>query len=329
MGHEDRSPTFAALKQLAQRAPRSGFFQLVAQLQRLYRDAVPLGHDGPTVREALRIRPSWKLGPPPNDVESLDVDQERPEVVATFMGLYGIDSPLPSSYVEEIAQEADVVEGERVRGLLDIFHHRIYSLLFRVWAKLMPEVSADSVAQLVGNFSGEETAAHGAQQTTRRRHCLGTARLGVLQHRSGLGLQAYLKIRLRIDVTLLPLRPRTVALPRRSGGGRATGGLGNARLGSDTLVGENLTDRGKFALQMHATDIDAWRDLVPGGRLRRALEQAVVDYLRLHPDYDLHVTLPAAQAKACILGKSGLGRDSWLGQPRENVVWDWLVGPAG
>ncbi|TPW09642.1 MAG: type VI secretion system protein ImpH, partial [bacterium] len=49
------------------------------------------------------------------------------------MGLYGSDSPLPTHWAEDILREYET--DTTVRDFLDIFHHRIYSLLYRLWAK--------------------------------------------------------------------------------------------------------------------------------------------------------------------------------------------------
>ena len=49
------------------------------------------------------------------------------------MGLYGVDSPLPTAYLDDIAQHR---EGhEALQGLLDIFSHRIMTQFYRIWRK--------------------------------------------------------------------------------------------------------------------------------------------------------------------------------------------------
>ncbi len=70
-------------------------------------------------------------------VEYDEADDSRPPVIrTTFMGLYGVDSPLPTAYLDDIAQHR---EGhEALQGLLDIFSHRIMTQFYRIWRKYSP-----------------------------------------------------------------------------------------------------------------------------------------------------------------------------------------------
>ncbi|VTO28032.1 type VI secretion protein [Klebsiella pneumoniae] len=48
-------------------------------------------------------------------------------------GCTGVDSPLPTAYLDDIAQHR---EGhEALQGLLDIFSHRIMTQFYRIWRK--------------------------------------------------------------------------------------------------------------------------------------------------------------------------------------------------
>ncbi|EMB2829836.1 FAD-dependent oxidoreductase [Stenotrophomonas maltophilia] len=50
-----------------------------------------------------------------------------------LLGLYGVDSPLPTGYLDDIAQRR---EGhEALEHFLDIFNHRIFTQFYRIWRK--------------------------------------------------------------------------------------------------------------------------------------------------------------------------------------------------
>ncbi len=49
------------------------------------------------------------------------------------MGLYGITSPLPTAYIDDIAQRRD--GHETVEHFLDIFNHRLITQYYRIWRK--------------------------------------------------------------------------------------------------------------------------------------------------------------------------------------------------
>jgi type VI secretion system protein ImpH len=98
-----------------------------------------VGGAGPPAGEHLRFRPDTSLGFPATDVISIErtpasLDRfSRLRITTSFLGLYGSTSPLPICYGEEILLE-DPDRG-RVRDFLDIFHHRLISLLYRCWCK--------------------------------------------------------------------------------------------------------------------------------------------------------------------------------------------------
>jgi type VI secretion system ImpH/TssG family protein len=51
----------------------------------------------------------------------------------TFMGLYGVSSPLPSYFIDPVTLRK--VEYFQLKKFLDIFGHRLYSLFYRAWKK--------------------------------------------------------------------------------------------------------------------------------------------------------------------------------------------------
>jgi type VI secretion system protein ImpH len=79
-----------------------------------------------------RIR-GWVSGSELKAVEYDEDDDSRPPVIrTTFMGMYGVDSPLPT-YLDDITQRR---EGhEALQGFLDIFSHRILTQFYRIWRK--------------------------------------------------------------------------------------------------------------------------------------------------------------------------------------------------
>jgi len=79
--------------------------------------------DGPT--EAT------KELPPVKDLPELGKGPLR--MIVTFMGLYGVSSPLPSYFVDPITLKK--IEYFELKKFLDIFTHRLYSMFYRSWKK--------------------------------------------------------------------------------------------------------------------------------------------------------------------------------------------------
>ena len=82
----------------------------------------------PRLAAVLRVRPTLSLAFPEHDIASIE---KRPDgkiqVEAGFFGLYGVTSPLPYFYTEDLMQASQ--QGRTsARGLLDMFHYAAHQL---------------------------------------------------------------------------------------------------------------------------------------------------------------------------------------------------------
>lgn len=141
------------------------FFRAVWLIERFFSGGgARVGGRGPVAHEALRFRPHVSLGFPPTDLRRVSrlypVPGEAPvyRFDVTFMGLYGVSTPLPLHYAVDILRSVDPYEPETdrpsaeseetparpaaaksdstpVRDFLDIFHHRVLSFFYRAWTK--------------------------------------------------------------------------------------------------------------------------------------------------------------------------------------------------
>ncbi|MET5115758.1 type VI secretion system baseplate subunit TssG, partial [Burkholderia pseudomallei] len=70
----------------------------------------------------IHTRPNLSRSCPDTDVERIDkADDGGSRVVANFFGLYGVSSPLPTVYTEDLIDEA--FRGRHAaRGFLDVLH---------------------------------------------------------------------------------------------------------------------------------------------------------------------------------------------------------------
>ncbi|HEX7880720.1 MAG TPA: type VI secretion system baseplate subunit TssG, partial [Candidatus Eisenbacteria bacterium] len=191
-----RSPHHPLISRLEREGHRFNLYQAIYLLERASPNAVRLGGTGPAGGEALRLRPDVSLGFPAGSIEKIEaLDERRWRIEATFFGLYGADSPLPTHWAEDVLHEQSF--DTTVRDFLDIFHHRIYSLLYRTWAKYRFTVQytgntedslTDRLLCLIGLGSPEVRAATGLPVT----RLLRWAGLLVQQPRSAAGLEVLL-----------------------------------------------------------------------------------------------------------------------------------------
>ncbi|MCW8409364.1 type VI secretion system baseplate subunit TssG [Legionella sp. PATHC035] len=91
-------------------------------------------HEG--LNGKLDIIPLLTLAFPETDIHEIrrHTDTNHFTLIATFFSLYGTTSPLPTFYTEQLIQDNDQ-DSDEVKCLLDIFHKRLYKILFEAWSK--------------------------------------------------------------------------------------------------------------------------------------------------------------------------------------------------
>jgi type VI secretion system protein ImpH len=312
----DAGPARASLGDwLEQRASHFTFLQAMWLLQRPDGERVPVGYQGPPDKEAIRLRPSISLAFPPGDIEAVrrfEGGSPPYEMVVTFLGLYGAHSPLPGFYAEQILHRSD--EDDPIRPFLDIFNHRLLSLLCRGFLKYRGHLLFESegsdefswrLQALMGMESGHSSSETGLPAAPLMRF----TGLFCQKPRSAAAVASILKtyfdgIPLRVQQCV----QRWFYLPR---GLRLLLGRQSCRLGEDATIGERTPDRmGKFRVIIGPVDYDTYREFLPEraklAALRKLAKLACPDWL----DFDVEVILRGDMTPR--LGV-GLASDSHLG----------------
>ncbi|EKM0530497.1 type VI secretion system baseplate subunit TssG [Cronobacter turicensis] len=109
------------------------FCQLLAQSQP---DNPVIGSTWQVRLEPVRFRPHPGMGFPATEIKGLDAPEhawQPPSIRVTFMGLYGVESPLPTHYIDDIVQRREGYEA--TTDFLDIFNHRLIAQYYRIWRK--------------------------------------------------------------------------------------------------------------------------------------------------------------------------------------------------
>ncbi|OQX20448.1 MAG: hypothetical protein BWK76_01235 [Desulfobulbaceae bacterium A2] len=297
------------------------FFQAV----RLLRYAVAHEHQADDMREEgatlpqLRILPNLSLAFPAADIEKIEElateTRSRFQMTVNFFGLYGVASPLPTFYTEDLLDQVDT-DLRAGKDFLDIIHQRLYALLYHAWLKyrLFLQVNEERASEHLTRLFcllglGEPILREGMEQPEQLLRYLG---LFAHTTRSALGLKTLLEDALQLPVEILPCLPRKARIPVdqriRLGGGPP--------LGEDSFLGEEMDDRmGKFRLQVGPLNEQEYRAFIPGSTKYNRLVFMTNLYVLDPLDYDIDVTMAASQARTTCLGHpqwSCLGRDTWL-----------------
>jgi len=339
----EREPTTALDRDPTADLPldRLSFVSLVALLERLTPEAARVGADGPLNAEGIRFRHDRSLIFSARDVAEvssaqLPKDPSDPlsplrrvyEVTTAFLGLTGSASPLPSYLPEEVAQE-DPDHSVR-RDFLDLFHHRLLSLLYRelmrfqLWAeqtKSLRDAWSSRLLALLGLDTYEQPLAVAIAP----RDILRLAPVLARQSRTAVGLQLALETILGDRVEGGRIRVRefaggwvTIDPPERT-----RLGVAKHELGREVVLGRRAYDRaGSFEIRVGPVSRRAYERFLPGGDLVAILHQIVSLFARDPLGYRVMVELAEGEAPNLRLASSGgnrLGRDSWLGLRRQRT----------
>ncbi len=317
MASETWRPSAALKKELVREPHSYSFFQVLRLLNRFKGGGQRQisGEDA-----GIRVRPELSLGFPAADVSSIEVDEgDRGgyRVTATFLGLYGSSSPLPTFYTEDLLEEA--AEDETVtRDFIDILNQHLYELLYSCWTKYriflkVVEEQDSALTERLFSLLGLGNKILRSQIPDEHRLL---RYLGIItqQPRSALGLKTMLCDALgRIQIDIEPCVPRQARIPADQ---RCCLGVSGSTLGVDAYMGSEILDRsGKFRITIGPLSRIQFMDLLPGNSQHSLLVFLTDFYVSGSLKYDLQLLLAAGQMKSVQLGGPGsamLGWNSWI-----------------
>jgi type VI secretion system protein ImpH len=324
------------------------FFQAVWLLERSMGAAVRVGERGPSADEPLRFRPDVGMGFAPTDVRRImplasEGEGQKCLLEVTFLGLYGVSTPLPLHYAVQILRAVDgqtpvapplqgrgpeeraigrpPLEGAHPeRDFLDLIHHRLTALFYRAWLKYRydrtfvlegRDVLTGYLRWLIGVAPDVDAAQLGVSPIRMIRYA------GALtQHpRSAAMLEGLLRdywgdLAVRVEQHI----GRFVSL---SASDLNRIGMANSALGVDLTVGAEVYDlSGAFRVSLGPVDWETYYAFLPDGgahaRTRALVRLFCADPLR----FDLEVKLSAGQAPPLRLSSDAragrLGYTGWV-----------------
>lgn len=308
------------LQALDGRTAEANLFRFCQLLEQALPGQPPLGSSARQSDDPVRFRPDPGMGFPAGELKAIETDDSRPFAPATvrtrLLGLYGVDSPLPTSYLDDIAQRR---EGhEALQAFLDIFNHRVFTQLYRIWRKYSYPATfeaggTDATSQCLLGLIGlgiPGTADHVATPISRFLALLSVMRLPT---RNAEGVTALVKLlapNTRVSVT--PHWPRRVVLAQPAG-------LSAARpvsLSQGTPLGSvGLDVNSQLQLTLFTEDRQEAQGWLPGARLHSDLLALLRVYLGWRCTARLALRLPEHCLPHPVLGRAPvlLGMTGLLG----------------
>ena len=267
--------------------------------------------------DAVRFRASFELGFAPSEIRELrqSASDPVPEMTVALFGAGGVDGPLPSSFTEEILERL-YRQDTSAAAFLDIFHHRLVSLLYRihkVHRTALVTVSPDRTpfARYVLSLIGLGLPSL-ASQLESPASMLRYAGLLAASPRSSAGLAAVVSDYFKVPADVRQFVGEWSRLEPDQWTRIGVTGQNN-RLGGTAVVGTRvwIQDAG-IQLRLGPLDAAEFASFLPGGHAHAALAEMVRFYAGASLRVGMQLVLRAEDLSQARLGASRVGWTGWL-----------------
>ena len=300
---------------------RANFYRFCQLLEQEHAGAPKLGTSDRPGDDPVRFRPWPGMGFPASELRAVETDEDHPErpptVRTTFLGMYGVDSPLPGSYLDDIAQRREGYEA--TTAFLDIFSHRITTQYYRIWRKYAYPATfepggSDETSQCLLGLVGlgiPGTAEHVATPISRFLALLGTMRL---PGRNGEGIRALVSL-LAPQTRAVVTEPDLVRVHIENRSGLSADN--RVSLAQRATLGKSAKEAcSRVRIDLYTGDPDEATGWLPGGVLYADFLVLMRVYMGYRSDARLKLTVPVRLLPEPRLGakrRIQLGRTGLLG----------------
>lgn len=325
--HRQQTPSLA--EQLFTQGYDFEFHQAIKILETLYPQAVPLGRGAIPEQEAVVLKSRILFSYPPSDIyeaiqgEAHEHSDNRARISrvtlkVNFLGIAGVNGPLPLPYSEKIFERLKSAD-HAAADFLDIFNHRLLSILHRIrrkhWAGLdSARPDKTRLAQVLYSFAGLATEHLQDRMSFPDRGLLFYAGLFWQQPKSQEGLRIILSHYFGLPVTIVPFRGGWEQIESAQVSRIGDKGQFN-RLGQGVMLGERVWNAvQKLIVRIGPLTNSQFRSFLPGeGHTYQKLCEIIRLYLGIQQKFEINLIMKAHDVEAAGLrGQTLLGWTSWL-----------------
>lgn len=319
---------------------RFDFFQAIALIEGAAPEAASVGTGPAPHREAVSLRSSIAMSFPAADLHKVHLgamvqgeagepdpqplksrgNDGKSEITVRLMGLAGALGPLPGPFAELVYRRA-VNRDHALRDFLDIFNHRLLSILYRSRKHHrlglgVRSVVDDDAARYLFALIGLGTPGLRDRLGMPDRALLHYAGLFGRSIRTMAGLEVLLRRHFGVKVSGAPLTGRLCVIEPDDR--TAIGPSGRRRaLGRDAMIGERVwIQDAAFELSVGPLSAAELTRYLPGGDALRPMCAAIDIYAGDVVSYSLRLLAEPGSTPQARLGKrhgARLGYTAWLG----------------
>jgi len=330
----DRLALFHAL---AESPHEFSFFQALRRLEAVCPEQPRIGRSLRPAEDPVRLSQNPSLAFAPSTLSEFDGGKngKPPRMTVWFGGMLGPHGPLPL-HLTEYARDRVINAGDPTFArFLDLFNHRMLSLVYRAWADAQPTVQfdrpeSDRFADYVGSLIGVGLPSLQDRDAMPDLAKLYFAGRLVCQSRHAEGLQAMLGEFFELPMRLVEFVGQWLDLPAdcRCVLGSAPNGHSMGQLGISATIGDRIWNcQTRFRIVAGPMSLADYTRLLPGGASLARLVALVKNYIGLELAWDLNLILRRAEVPKPQLGTLGqLGWTTWLvSQPAASDAADLVL----
>lgn len=297
---------------------RFDFFQAVKLLELVFPESVAVGEGPEPEKEPVRFRARVAFDFPASEVQELDCQHDPLALMMTtnFLGLAGASGPLPAPLAELVLERLRHKD-TGLRDFLDIFNHRLISLMYRTRKVHRVTLSSHApergpMANYLYSFLGLGLAHLRNRMAVEDRALLPYAGLISQQPRSVVGMEQMLSDHFQAPVTVQQFSGgwRTIEPDQRTAMGKSGK---NQLLGQTIVLGGRIWDQqGGLRIAVGPLPLDQFLHFLPDGNAYAPFCSMTRFYVGEEFQFRIRVKIKAAEIPETRLGKSKLGWTSWV-----------------
>jgi type VI secretion system protein ImpH len=315
--HNRRSKT-PIIGILAKEADQFEFHAMVKLLENIQKETTALGEGIDPTKEPVRLQARVSQEFPSTDIHAFlpSHDKQVPPLLTTnFFGIAGHQGPLPEPYTTYIIQRI-LRHDTAIRDFLDIFNHRLMSILHRIRKKFWIGVSVAQPEYTLLGKCFKSLLGLGIPQLQERLAIPDrslTYYAGILwqKPRSAEGLAVLLRNFFRTPATITQLQGKWVHVPVAE-----QTGLGSMhhKLGDSAFVGPRYWDQtAYFLITLGPMSLNQYIEFLKPGPAYKEIKNLITFYSGPTQDFRLNLILDKKQFPHPRLGCGvALGWTSWL-----------------
>lgn len=329
MGTKSGQSFARLIDELEKHAPEYNVFQAFYLAERTSGKIHPDREDASFDQKGLRFRPFENYVYPPTDIRGFSFENKEMRFILNFMGLYGVNSPLPRCYHDQVAEQQQIHGAGKVplQNFLEIFNNRFYWLYYQAWKKyryylFQNESKSNKISQRILSFIGQTDRHASKSQHLSGFHLLRVSGILTNRVRNKSGLKIVLQEFFpKYRFTIKEFIPRMVKISNQPT-------LGNQsrrpmKLGENSMVGRSVLDYlGKIRILIGPMDFDDYLKFLPDGVYARMLKEIIDLYLNDALEYDVRFLIRSENIDRTPWKNKQirLGQSIWIGRPKSKVV---------